>query len=79
MALRDALGRGRASRARYGWNQETGRQACRQEHAHPGKAAKLDALETGCQVQPVQRAQDPALPRVLVQEVCYHVCLGSRC
>ena len=60
-------------------NQETGRQACRQEHAHPEKAAKLDTLETGCQVQPVQRAQDPALPRVLVQEVCYHVCLGSRC
>ena len=26
----------------------------------------------------MQRAQDPAPPRVPVQEVCYHVCLGSR-
>ena len=58
-------------------DQETGRQACRQEHAHPEKDAKLDTRETRCQVQSVQRAQDPALPRVLVQEVCYHVCLGS--
>ena len=58
-------------------DQETGRQACRQEHAHTEKAAKPDTRETRCQVQSVQRAQDPALPRVLVQEVCYHVCLGS--
>ena len=62
--LRDAPGRGRTSRTRYGLTQETGRQACRQEHAHPQKAAKLDTRETRCQVQSVQRAQDPALPRV---------------
>ena len=77
--LRDAPGRGRPPRAGYRTDQETGRQACRQEHAHPEKAAKLDTRETRCQVQSVQRAQDPALPRVLVQEVCYHVCLGSWC
>ena len=77
--LRDAPGRGRASRARYGRIRKLADRLAGKEHAHPEKAAKLDTLETGCQVQPVQRAQDPALPRVLVQEVCYHVCLGSRC
>ena len=65
-------------RSGYGADQETGRQTCRQEHAHPEKAAKLDTWETRCQVQSAQRAQDPALPRVLVQEVCHHVCLDSR-
>ena len=46
--LRDAPGRGKASTRGVRVDQETGRQACRQEHAHPEKAAKLDTLETGC-------------------------------
>ena len=70
--------KGKASTRGVRADQETGRQACRQEHAHPQKASELDTRETERQVQPVQRAQDPAPPRVLVQEVCYHVCLGSR-
>ena len=77
--LRDAPGRGRASTCKVRADQETGRQACRQEHAHPQKASEPDTRETERQVQPVHRAQDPALPRVLVQEVCYRACLGSRC
>ena len=71
--------RGRASTCKVRADQETGRQACRQEHAHPQKASKPDTRETRCLVQSVQRAQDPALPRVLVQEACCHACLGSRC
>ena len=76
--LRDAPGRGQGFPCKVRADQETGRQACRQEHAHPQKASELDTRETRCQVQSVQRAQDPALPRVLIQEVCHHVCLDSR-
>ena len=41
-----------------------------------------ESCETGyagdwMSVQPVQRAQDPALPRVLVQRVCYYVCSAA--
>ena len=59
-------------------DQEAGRQACRQEHTHPEKAAELDTGEAVHPVQPVQRAQDPATPRVLVQEVGHPVRLGCR-
>ena len=76
--LRDAPGRGRPPRAGYGRIRKLADRLARQEHAHPQKASELDTRETERQVQPVQRAQDPAPPRVLVQEVCYHVCLGSR-
>ena len=74
--LRDAPGRASVQGTGGSGNWPTGLPA---RTCSPEKAAKLDTLETGCQVQPVQHAQDPALPRVLVQEVCYHVCLGSRC
>jgi len=59
-------------------DQEIGQQVCRQKHAHPEKASKLDTWQGVYQVQPVQRVQDPALPRVLIQEVGYPVCLGCR-
>ena len=44
--LRDAPGRGRPSTRGVRADQETGRQACRQEHAHPEKASKPDTRET---------------------------------
>ena len=49
-------------------DQETGRQACRQEHAHPEKAAKLDTgrLDARCYLRRILRFW------VLVQ-ICYHV------
>ena len=40
--LRDAPGRGRPPTRGVRADQETGRQACRQEHAHPQKASELD-------------------------------------
>ena len=76
--LRDAPGRGRASRARYGRIRRACRQACRQEHAHPEKASKLDTGKAVHPVQPVQRAQDTALPRVFLQEIHHQVRLGGR-
>ena len=77
--LRDAPGRGRPPRAGYGRIRKLADRLAGKNMLTPEKAAKLDTRETRCQVQPVQRAQDPALPRVLVQEVCCHVCLDSRC
>ena len=44
--LRDAPRKGKAPTRGVRADQETGRQACRQEHAHPEKAAKLDTRET---------------------------------
>ena len=76
--LRDAPRQGQGFPCKVRADQETGRQACRQEHAHPQKASEPDMRETERQVQPVQRAQDPAPPRILVQEVCHYVCLDSR-
>ena len=40
--------KGKASTRGVRADQETGRQACRQEHAHPEKAVKLDTRETRC-------------------------------
>ena len=76
--LRDTPGRGRTSRARYGQIRKLADRLAGKNMLIPEKASELDTRETERQIQPVQRAQDPAPPRVLVQEVCYHVCLGSR-
>ena len=59
--LRDAPGR--ASRARYGRIRKLADGLAGKNMLTQRRAAKLDTLETGCQVQ---RAQDPAPPRVLV-------------
>ena len=66
--FQDAPGRGRASCARYG---QIRRLADRLlvRTCYPEKASEPDTRQDACQVQPVQRAQDPALPRVLIQEV----------
>ena len=76
--LRDAPGRGRPPRAGYGRIRKLADRLAGKNMLTPRKLrnwirGKLNARYS------LQRAQDPALPRVLVQEVCYHVCLGSRC
>ena len=59
--LRDAPGKGTGLlRARYGRIRKLAYRLAGKNMLTPQKAAKLDTLETGCQVQPVQRAQDPA-------------------
>ena len=76
--LRDAPGRGRPPRAGYGRIRKLADRLAGKNMLTPRKASELDTRETERQVQPVQRAQDPALPRILVQEVYHGVRLGSR-
>lgn len=74
--LRDAPARCKISSAWYGWIR---RPACQQEHVHPKKAAELNTRQNACQIQPVQHAQGPVLPRIFIQEISYPVCFGYRC
>ena len=76
--LRDAPGRGRASRSMCGRIRRLTDRLAGKNMLTPRKLRNWIRGKR-YRIQPVQRAQDPAPPRVLVQEVCYHVCLGSRC
>ena len=69
----------RLPRARYGRIRKLADRLAGKNMLTPRKLRNWIRGRLECQVQSVQRAQDLALPLVIVQEVCYHVCLDNRC